>query len=98
MFSLRTIHLPLDGGGVRVIEKRKAFEATPDQAKQLDGLKAARPATADEVKAAKDQAVKADGSAFTVAAAAPTAPVPDASATPPASGAKGDPAAVPKSA
>ncbi len=94
MFSLRTIHLPKEGGGVKIVEKRKAFEVTPDQAKQLDALKSARPATLDEVKAAKAAAARADGSAAPAAAPvaqpAPAAAVDD-TATKPPSGAAGDP-------
>lgn len=47
-----------------IVERKEVFEATPTQAKQFDALNAARPATAEEIKAAADAAAVADGTAF----------------------------------
>jgi hypothetical protein len=50
--------------GEEVIPARSVFDATPVEARQFDALKAARPATAEEVKAHAEAQAKADGVAF----------------------------------
>lgn len=50
--------------GDKVIPKQTVFDATPSEAKQFDVLNAARPATADEVKAHAEAEAKANGKAF----------------------------------
>lgn len=50
--------------GEEVIPARTVFDATPAEAKQFDTFAAARPATADEIKAHAEAQAKADGSAF----------------------------------
>lgn len=60
LFSLNKIVMPDN----TVIPRRSVFDATVEQAKQFDKLGAARPATEDEIKAAKDAAAEADGTAF----------------------------------
>lgn len=44
-----------------MLDKGKVFDATPEQAKAFDALGAARPATDDEIKAAKAEADHANG-------------------------------------
>lgn len=92
MFALSRIILPAPNadGDEQVVLKGKVFDATPEQAKQFDALKAARPATADEIKAAKVETDKANGIVTTEpepATERPQAPV---------SGAAGDPNSPPK--
>lgn len=60
LYSLSEIILDAD----TVVPRHTVFDATPSQAKQFDALKAARPATADEVAAAKEAEAIKDGSAF----------------------------------
>lgn len=60
MFAKTMIIMPND----IVVKKGAVFDCTPAQAKQFDGLKSARPATADEIAAAATAAAIADGSAF----------------------------------
>ena len=60
LYSLNKIVMPDN----TVIPRRSVFDATVEQAKQFDKLGAARPATEDEIKAAKDAAAEADGTAF----------------------------------
>lgn len=66
MFSKTKIILPDD----TLVEKGVVFNATVEQAKQYDILNAARPATNEEIAAAKEAESIADGSAF--AAPAPS--------------------------
>lgn len=72
------------------------FDATPDEAKQFDALKSARPATADEVAKAKDRAAKKDGTAFLASPEPVAASAPAAEVDAPESGANGDPKSAPK--
>lgn len=90
MYALHQIILEDD----KVVPRHTVFDATPAQAKQFDSLKAARPATAEEVAAANELAAKADGSAF-VEGPSPNDPTP-APSVKPASGAPGDPQSPPK--
>ncbi|MBI1620014.1 hypothetical protein [Aquamicrobium zhengzhouense] len=90
MYALHQIILEDD----KVVPRHTVFDATPAQAKQFDALKAARPATAEEVAEAKEAAAKADGSAF-AEGPSPNDPSP-ADNLKPASGAPGDPQSPPK--
>lgn len=92
MFSLTKILRQDSKGAEELIDKGKVFNATPDFAKQMDAIKAARPATAEEIEAAKEAEALADGSAFV----APTTSDIAARASMPASGADGDPQSAPK--
>lgn len=60
MFALNRIIRADD----EVVERHTVFDATPAEANHLDALKAARPATADEIKAAAHKAAIADGTAY----------------------------------
>lgn len=72
-----------------LVERHSVFDATPAEAKQFDALKAARPATAEEVATAKEAAAVADGTAF-------LDPEDSFTSIKPASGAPGDPQSPPK--
>ncbi len=63
MYALNKILRRIDGEEVTV-PARTVFDCPPAEAKQLDALRAARPATADEVKAHAEAQAKADGTAF----------------------------------
>ena len=85
LYALHKILMP-DG---ETIERKTVFDATPAQAKQFDKLKAARPATADEIKVAAEKQAAADGV---------TLDEPQLDLMPkPASGAAGDPQGAMKS-
>lgn len=90
LYALHQIILEDD----KVVPRHTVFDATPAQAKQFDALKAARPATAEEINAAKEAAAIADGSAF-AEGPSPNDPAPVESVKP-ASGAPGDPQSPPK--
>ena len=92
MYALKAVHIDREGGRIEVIARRKVFSATVEQAKQLDALKAARPATAAEISAAKEEVEKAEGTFFTGSAASE----PEVVEKPPASGAANDPNTPPK--
>lgn len=96
LFALTKIILPPDDKNKeeRLVAKGQVFNATPDQAKQFDGLKAARPATDEEIAAAKEAQAVADGTTFV--APAPSDPVLDQPADTVTSTASGDPKALPK--
>ena len=79
----------------KVVPRHTVFDATVAQAKQFDTLKAARPATEDEINAAKEAAAIANGSAF-IEGPSPNDPAPT-TAMKPDSGAPGDPQSPPKS-
>jgi hypothetical protein len=64
MFSKSKILMHDKDGKELLIPERTVFDATPDQAKQLDRLGQARPAREDEVVAANKAAALADGSAY----------------------------------
>lgn len=82
-------------GKEELIQKGQVFDATPEEAKQLDKLGSARPATGPEIEAAKEAAALADGSAYQpVVTTSDTVADP---AVPPSSGAEGDPKNAPKS-
>lgn len=93
LFALSRIILPATdkNGEEKIVLKGKVFDATPEQAKQFDALKAARPATADEIKDAKAENDKANG-IVKVDDEAGRASEPGL----PASGAAGDPNSPPK--
>lgn len=99
LYSLTQIILAED----KVVERNKVFDATVAQAKQFDKLKAARPATEQEIKAAEKAAAEADGSAFSENAETAARPAVDAQPvrgavdiSMPDSGAPGDPQSKPK--
>ena len=83
MFAKTAILMPDN----TIVKKGTVFACTPAQAKQFDALKAARPATPEEIEAADKAAALADGSAF----GEPELPL-----SKPASGAPGDPNGAPK--
>ena len=91
MYALHQIILNDD----TVVPRHTVFDATPAQAKQFDALKAARPATAEEVAAAKEAAAISDGTMFLENGPSPNDPSP-ADNLKPASGAPGDPQSPPK--
>lgn len=91
MYALNQIILAED----KVVPRHTVFDATPAEAKSLDALKAARPATADEVAAAKEAAAIEDGTAFLENGPSPNDPAP-AESVKPTSGAPGDPQSPPK--
>lgn len=82
-------------GEDKLVPRHTVFDATPAQAKQLDALKAARPATAEEIALAKEAAAIEDGTAFLENGPSPNDPSP-ADAVKPTSGAPGDPQSPPK--
>lgn len=99
LYSLTQIILAED----KVIERNTVFDATVAQAKQFDKLKAARPATEQEIKAAEKAAAEADGTAFLANAETAARPAVDAQPargavdiSMPDSGAPGDPQSKPK--
>lgn len=96
LFSFSKIILPPDDKHPeeRLILKGKVFDATPEQAKQFDAIKAARPATKEEIEAAKEEEAIANGTAFV--APAPSDSVVEDNDPVVASTAAGDPKAVPK--
>lgn len=95
LFAHTKIILPADDKHPeeRLVAKGSVFTATPEQAKQFDAIKAARPATKEEIDAAAQEAAVADGSAFV--APAPSDPVVDVD-EPVVTTAAGDPAGRPK--
>ena len=65
LFALNKIIMPDE----TVVERRTVFDATVEQAKQFDKLKAARSATEAEIKAAKEAADAEAGMTFFTEAA-----------------------------
>ena len=99
LFALTQIILADD----KVVARNSVFDATVAQAKQFDALKAARPATEAEIKAAEKAAAEADGTAFLENADTAARPSADSQpvkgevdVTMPDSGAPGDPQSKPK--
>lgn len=90
MYALNRIILEED----KVVPRHTVFDASPAQAKQFDALKAARPATAEEIALAKETAAIEDGTAF-LEGPSPNDPEPT-DAVKPVSGAPGDPQSPPK--
>lgn len=88
LFSKTSI-IRYNNGVEEVIAKGVVFDATPTEAKQLDALRSARPATAEEVSAHNHKVAVSQGQAV----AEPVAPVAEPL---PASGAVGDPRGAPK--
>lgn len=63
MFAKNKILRRVDGVE-EVVPARTVFDATPTEAKQLDALQSARPATKAEIAAAAKAQAKADGTAY----------------------------------
>ena len=94
LFSLMKIIRHDKDGNEEIIPKRSVFDATSAEAKQFDALKSARPATAEEIAADKEQRDMDQGIAFQNPA--PSDAVLNAPAELPDSGAVGDPRSTPK--
>ncbi len=102
LYARTRIVLPAAGedGEELVVERGKVFDATVDQAKQFDALPGpngkpvARPATAEEIKAARAEEDKANG--IVTADDAKTADAGNGRVAAPPSGAPGDPNSAPK--
>lgn len=60
LYAINKIIMPDD----TIVEPRRVFDATVEQAKQFDKLKAARPATKEKIDAEKERAAVEDGTAF----------------------------------
>ncbi|MGR3747536.1 hypothetical protein [Paracoccus sp. (in: a-proteobacteria)] len=63
LLALKTILRRVEGVE-ELIQPRSVFDATPSEAKQLDALQSARPATKVEIAAAAKAQAKADGTAY----------------------------------
>lgn len=64
LYANTKIILPTKDGGEKQVDRHTVFDATVEQAKQLDALGSARPATDAEITAAEKAANIADGTAF----------------------------------
>lgn len=64
MYAINKIIRTNKDGQEEVIPARTVFECTPAEAKQFDGLKAARQATKEEITKADELAAAANGSLF----------------------------------
>lgn len=91
LYAINKIIMPDD----TIVEPRRVFDATVEQAKQFDKLKAARPATKEEIDAEKERAAVEDGTAFFTEDQVRAAEVPNAVELP-VSGADNDPNGKPK--
>lgn len=92
LYTLKSVYDPATD---KTVARGRVFDATAAQAKQLDALKAARPATKAEIDADQVERDKANG--VTTDEPAPAKPVvADESIVKPPSGAKDDPQALPQ--
>lgn len=64
MFALKTIIRQNADGIEEAVKPRQVFDARPPEARHLDALKSARPATEAEIQAHNDAQAKADGAFY----------------------------------